>query len=311
MKFFIKIFIIIFYFIISIINAQSIENRILYKINSEIITTVDVFNEIKYLKALNPQTKSLKDRDLLEIAKNSIIKEKVKKLEVLKNYQKIQIEEDYLNEVIKSSYNKININSYEELVNHLKKFNVSAENIKEKISIEILWNQLIFKQFSSKISIDKEKIKSEIENNNLKQEVRSFQLSEILYNVNNNSEFESKTKEIISNIDEIGFENTALKFSISETSNLGGELGWVKENSINKNILSFINDLNVNDYTKPILTPSGFLILKINDIKIEKMKVNIEDEIQKIIVLKTNEQLNQFSNIYYNKIKKNIIIDAI
>ena len=311
MKFFIKIFIIIFYFIISIINAQSIENRILYKINSEIITTVDVFNEIKYLKALNPQTKSLKDRDLLEIAKNSIIKEKVKKLEVLKNYQKIQIEEDYLNEVIKSSYNKININSYEELVNHLKKFNVSAENIKEKISIEILWNQLIFKQFSSKISIDKEKIKSEIENNNLKQEVRSFQLSEILYNVNNNSEFESKTKEIISNIDEIGFENTALKFSISETSNLGGELGWVKENSINKNILNFINDLNVNNYTKPILTPSGFLILKINDIKIEKMKVNIEDEIQKIIVLKTNEQLNQFSNIYYNKIKKNIIIDAI
>jgi len=311
MKFFIKIFIIIFYFIISIINAQSIENRILYKINSEIITTVDVFNEIKYLKALNPQTKSLKDRDLLEIAKNSIIKEKVKKLEVLKNYQKIQIEEDYLNEVIKSSYNKININSYEELVNHLKKFNVSAENIKEKISIEILWNQLIFKQFSSKISIDKEKIKSEIENNNLKQEVRSFQLSEILYNVNNNSEFESKTKEIISNIDEIGFENTALKFSISETSNLGGKLGWVKENSINKNILNFINDLNVNNYTKPILTPSGFLILKINDIKIEKMKVNIEDEIQKIIVLKTNEQLNQFSNIYYNKIKKNIIIDAI
>jgi len=311
MKFFIKIFIIIFYFIISIINAQSIENRILYKINSEIITTVDVFNEIKYLKALNPQTKSLKDRDLLEIAKNSIIKEKVKKLEVLKYYQKIQIEEDYLNEVIKSSYNKININSYEELVNHLKKFNVSAENIKEKISIEILWNQLIFKQFSSKISIDKEKIKSEIENNNLKQEVRSFQLSEILYNVNNNSEFKSKTKEIISSIDEIGFENTALKFSISETSNLGGELGWVKENSINKNILSFINDLNVNDYTKPILTPSGFLILKINDIKIEKMKVNIEDEIQKIIVLKTNEQLNQFSNIYYNKIKKNIIIDAI
>ena len=304
-------FIIIFYFIISIINAQSIENRILYKINSEIITTVDVFNEIKYLKALNPQTKSLKDRDLLEIAKNSIIKEKVKKLEVLKNYQKIQIEEDYLNDVINSSYNKININSYEELVNHLKKFNVSAENIKEKISIEILWNQLIFKQFSSKISIDKEKIKSEIENNNLKQEVRSFQLSEILYNVNNNSEFESKTKEIISNIDEIGFENTALKFSISETSNLGGKLGWVKENSINKNILNFINDLNVNNYTKPILTPSGFLILKINDIKIEKMKVNIEDEIQKIIVLKTNEQLNQFSNIYYNKIKKNIIIDAI
>ena len=304
-------FIIIFYFIISIINAQSIENRILYKINSEIITTIDVFNEIRYLKALNPQTKSLKDRDLLEIAKNSIIKEKVKKLEVLKYYQKIQIEEDYLNEVIKSSYNKININSYEELVNHLKKFNVSAENIKEKISIEILWNQLIFKQFSSKISIDKEKIKSEIENNNLKQEVRSFQLSEILYNVNNNSEFKSKTKEIISNIDEIGFENTALKFSISETSNLGGELGWVKENSINKNILSFINDLNVNDYTKPILTPSGFLILKINDIKIEKMKVNIEDEIQKTIVLKTNEQLNQFSNIYYNKIKKNLIIDAI
>jgi len=311
MKFFIKIFIIIFYFIISIINAQSIENRILYKINSEIITTVDVFNEIKYLKALNPQTKSLKDRDLLEIAKNSIIKEKVKKLEILKHYQKIQIEEDYLNDVINSSYNKININSYEELVNHLKTFNVDAENIKEKISIEILWNQLIFKKFSSKLLIDKEKIKSEIENNILKKEVRLFQLSEILYNVNNNSEFDSKTKEIISNIDEIGFENTALKFSVSETSNLGGKLGWVKEDSINKNILSFINNLKINDYTKPIITPSGFLILKINDIKIEKIKVNIEDEIQKTIILKTNEQLSQFSNIYYNKIKKNLSIDAI
>ena len=69
--------------------------------------------------------------------------------------------------------------------------------------------------------------------------------------------------------------------------------------------------LNIGEYTKPQLIPGGFLILKLNDVKKNEVSVNIEDEIKKLIKIKTNQQLNQYSNIYFNKIKKNIKIEKI
>ena len=112
-------------------------------------------------------------------------------------------------------------------------------------------------------------------------------------------------------ISEKGFKNAALIHSISETSSLGGNVGWINENSLNFKIKNEILKLEINQYTKPIKVPAGFLILKVDNIKKIKKNFDINKEIEKIVKLKTNEQLNQFANIYFNKIKKEVTIDEL
>ena len=110
---------------------------------------------------------------------------------------------------------------------------------------------------------------------------------------------------------EKGFENTALIYSSSDTVNIGGKIGWISENSINQEILNEILNTEINDYTKPIKIPSGVLILKINEIRETERSIKHEEELQKIVKTKTNEQLNQYSNLFFNKIKKDIIINEL
>ena len=108
-----------------------------------------------------------------------------------------------------------------------------------------------------------------------------------------------------------GFDFAALKYSLSPTSNLGGKLDWINENSLNKNIRTAINDLKINDFTKPINVPGGFLILKINDIKNTKIEVDVEKEFKKLKNYEKNNQLNQYSKIYFNKVKKDLEISEL
>jgi peptidyl-prolyl cis-trans isomerase SurA len=108
-----------------------------------------------------------------------------------------------------------------------------------------------------------------------------------------------------------GFDFAVLKYSISPTAKLGGKLDWINENSLNKNIKSAINNLKKNEFTKPIVVPGGFLILKINDIKNTKVEIDIEKEFVKLKNYERNNQLNQYSKIYFNKIKKNLKISEL
>ena len=134
-------------------------------------------------------------------------------------------------------------------------------------------------------------------------------MSEILFEVSENEVFDKKYKKISNSIEKIGFSNTALKFSISETATLGGKLNWINENSLNKSIRTTLNARKINEITDPITVPGGFLILKIKKIKIQKIKRDIEAELKKLINSNRNSQLNQFSKMYFNKIKENIKIN--
>lgn len=311
-KFFIFKKIIIFAVILVFIkfNAHSIENKILFKIENQIITTIDLDNHIKYLTAINTETQKLDYEKLLEIAKNNLIREKIKKIELIKVYQKIEIEEVRLNEIISSIFSKQEINDIKELEKYLSSLDLKFSEIKEKISIEILWNQLIYQKFSSKIKINKDDLKREILANNNKVK-KNYLLSEVLFNVDNKSKLEEKISIIENSIKKNGFKNTALTYSISNTSTTGGNLGWIDENILNEVIKKEIDKIKVGEYTKPILTQNGFLIIMIDDIKEEKIEINIEEELSKLINIKANQQLNQFSTSYYNKIQKNTLINEI
>jgi peptidyl-prolyl cis-trans isomerase SurA len=292
------------------INAISIENKIEFKVNNQIITSIDIIKELNFLAALNPKILELDKNQIFEISKNSIIKEKIKTLEILKFKNKIMIDDNYLSKLVRESYMKINLNSENEFLDYLSKYNLELKDFKKKITIEALWNQLIFSKFNSKVNIDKKKIKNEVANNK-NSKVTLFNLSEIIFNIEQNQTLEKKFEQIKNDIDLNGFENAAVIHSISDTGNAGGKLGWINQNSINQKLNEKIRNLNVGEFTKPIVIPGGFLIIKLEDVKEQDKEINLEKEIQKLITLKTNQQLNQFSNIYYNKIKKDIKIEKL
>jgi len=303
-------FIIYFLFFFNPANVISIENKIEFKVNNEIITSIDIIKELNLLAALNPKFLELDKNQIFEISKNSIIKEKIKMLEILKFTKKIEIEDNYMSKLIRNNYMKINFNSENEFLEHLSKYNLELEDFKKRLSIEALWNQLIFSKFKSKVNIDINKIKKEIINDKNNKDIL-FNLSEIIFYIEQNETLEKKFEQIKNDIDQYGFEKAALINSISDTANTGGKLGWVNEKSINKKLNKKIKNLNIGEFTKPIVIPSGFLIIKLEDLKEEDKEINLEEEIKKLVNLKTNQQLNQFSNIYYNKIKKDIKIEKL
>ncbi len=302
-----KINILIFIFLFST-YAYSLENRILFKIDNDIITLIDLEKEINYLSALNPNIKNLEKNRIKKLSMNSLIREKIKLIELFKYVDSIDVEDQYLNLLIESMFNKLGLNSSEEFIKYLKKNNVEIEEVNKKLKVEIAWNQLIYSKFSENLKIDKEQIKKDLlSKDNLF--MNNYQLSEILFNVSNINNFEEKFNLIKKDIKEKGFKNAALIHSISETSSLGGNVGWVNENSLNIKIKNEISKIKIDQYTRPIQVPAGFLILKINKIKKIKKNFNLDQEIEKIVKIKTNQQLNQYANIYYNKIKKEIKIN--
>mgnify|MGYP001286997846 FL=1 len=304
-----KFYLIAFFLIIlNFKNLYAIENKILFKIDNEIITTFDIFQEAKYLKVFNPQLKDLSDKELLEISKNSIIRDKIKKIEILKFVEVIKVENKFLLQLIKNKYNAIDLDSIESFENYLKINGLNINTIKEKLTIELIWNDLIFQKFNSKILIDKNKIKEEILKKPKKKE-RELSLSEIFFSVTKKSDFEKKYEAVIKDIELTGFKNAALIHSNSDTASIGGYIGWVKEDNLNKSIKEKISNLKVGQYSEAILTSSGFLIIKINDEKEYEAISNMDEKINELIKFKTNEQLNQFSNIYFNKIKNDLIFD--
>ena len=300
------------YFILIFLNFKSVysyENKILIRVDNELITSVDLFNESNYLKAVNQNLKNLEDNKIFEIAKNSLIKEKIRIKEILKYTDKLMIEDKYLSLFIKSTYENQNFSNLNEFINHLNQFNIDINYLKKKISIEIIWNELIFSKFSNNVKINKDKIKAELQKD-ISKPIKEYFLSEIKFDIPLNSNLESKIQSIENDIKEKGFKNAILLHSISSSTTNNGEIGWINESSLSIEIKEILSNLNIGDYTKPITVPGGFLILKIDDMKlVERKNFDLNKKIDEIINLKTNEQLNNYSNIYFNKIKKEYLIN--
>tara|TARA_A100001234_G_scaffold50840_1_gene42709 strand:- start:2600 stop:3496 length:897 start_codon:yes stop_codon:yes gene_type:complete len=287
------------------LTLSSITNEIIIKIDNKIITNLDIDDEIKYLKALNPNLKNLTNDKIFEIAKNSLIKEKIKEIEIF-NKSNESVDENYLNNVIERIYKNIGLPNETEFIRYLNSHDVKIETVENKLANEALWNQIIYKKFFSKVKIDKDKIKNEIKNN--KSNVNSYLLYEIIFNIDENSKLNEVYNKIKKSISINGFENTASIFSISDSSKTGGRLGWINESSINKKIQKQIINIKIGEFTKPIIIPGGFLILQVKDKKQIEQEIDINSEIKLKIRALRNQQLNQYSNIYFNKIKKNITI---
>ena len=300
-----KIFIFLCVLIFLPTQILSYENKILFKINNYIVTTVDISNEIQYLKILNKDFKNFEKDKINEIAKNSVIRDVIKESELKKYFKKLELDEVFIEKFALEYFSKLKFNSFEELKIFLLKNNLKFEYIKKKITIQLMWNELILKRFSKNVKINKNKIEEKISEQKLQQE---FLISEIVFNIKNKNELESKFNEIKKEVETNGFSRAALIYSVSDTSTTGGKVGWIKENLLSNEIKNAVKIINIGEITKPIIIPGAFIILFKEDKRETLVELDIDKEIEAIIKRKTNEQLNQFSNIYYNKIKKNINI---
>ena len=284
------------------------ENKILFKVENEIITSLDILNEIRYLNSVNNSFQNINENKKFQIAKNSLIKDKIKIIALSSILEKIELSDKDFKRIAVSSYASVGVNNYDQLIDHLNQFNIDLKMLKKKISISSVWNQFIYDKYAKNIKIDIEQIKRDILSDNKQNE---YFLSEIVFNLEKNESLNQKFELIKKAIINDGFNNSALIYSISETSKTGGELGWVKESSINSEILMKINNLGINEHTNPIIIPGGFLILKKSNVRKTKKEIDLEKELEQIVKIKTNEQLNQFSNLFLNKLKKDIVINEL
>jgi len=210
----------VFIFLIFITNSNSLENKIMIKIENQIITSIDINNEFKYLAALNPGMKNISSKDMIKFSKKSIIQEKIKQIEIEKNFDNPIISQKFLEQILQRVYSRIGLSSLSDFKKYLINNDIDFENVKNKLEIEALWNELILIKFSSKVKINEKELKERIRNNN--EYLKSYLLSEIFFEVSNTNELDNKFQEISKVINEKGFDFAALKYSQSQTSNVGG-----------------------------------------------------------------------------------------
>lgn len=297
--------------LISITNSFASDSyiKIVLKVGDSLITSQDIFKEKKILTILNPQLKALKDEQIDIIAKNSLKREKIKQNEIEKFYQ-VDYMSNQVDPFIKQIYSSLNFESIDEFENHLSKSKISYDDVKKKLIIEKSWNQLIFDKYKNSVKIDEDNFRKQYEENLIdNKKEKSFLLYEIVFLEKDKKQFEKKYNEILSSINNIGFKQTASIFSESNSSKEKGEIGWINSSQLSELILENIANLKKNEFSKPISTAGGTLILYIDDIKeIEVQRINKEAEISKMISLERDRQLNEFSLLHYKKLENNIYV---
>ena len=282
--------------------------QIKYKIDNEIITNLDILEEKKYLIFLRPNLKNLSKAELSNIAENSLIREIIKKKEldrIFKDEENLK----FVEEIKKNLFRFKNVNNEDEFKSLLVKNDVSYKTIIQKMKYEAMWNELIFQKYSSFVKVDKSKLKDELKKKLSKNRKYEYNLSEILFEIQNKEFLDKKYKEILEYAKSKGFKNAATKYSISNSSDKGGEIGWIKETMLSENLNKILGNMKKKEISKIIKYPNGYLIIKINDKKEMKQIIDTDKELNDMINFEQNRQLNQFSLLFYKKLKQNIIIN--
>jgi len=285
--------------------------KIVAKINNEIITSIDLSKEIEYLKLLNADLEKLSENQIKIIAKNSLINQKIKNNEI-KKFLNTNNDSPVIENFFKDLYlglNYKNQNEFEKSLAQKKTYSVSE--VKKKIANEIFWNDLILIKFNNQIKVDNEKITEQVERNIKKTESKEYFLSEIVFKKDNNKSIIETKQSIIESINNVGFENTANIFSISDSSKFGGKIGWVNENNLNNIIIEKIRVLKNNEISEIIQIGNNFLILKKTEERIKETSFDSKQLFEKYFEIERKKQLDRMSKIFFNKVKIDYTINEL
>lgn len=304
-----NLFLIIFISILLINKIYAKNDIFIYAtIDQDIITNFDIKKETEYLKILNPDLSKLSEEKIFQISKNSLIKEIIKKNEIKKFFD-LEKENPFVKDYLRDLYLSLNFKNESEFTKFLESYsNYSINEIKRKLKIEIMWNELIYSRYYNQLRIDKDEFIKKIDNLTDKP-VNEYLLSEIVFKKEKDQDLENQINTISQSIKDVGFENAANIYSLSESSKLGGKIGWVSENNLSQKILKKLINLKKEEITEVIQLGNNYLILKINEIRKKNISINKDEELEKMIKFETNKQLNQFSKIYFDKSKINYSIN--
>ena len=297
--------IIIFNFIFEIANSNIF---IKAKVNNEIITNIDVKNEKNYLLALNPNLRRLSEENINRYAIDSLINERIKRMEIERRYE-ITVNKDVIKKIIYDLYSKIGISDVETFKQYLSNNSINLDLVKKKISIEVAWNDYIVNRFNNIILVDEAKIRKKINQLSETNSVENILLSEIIFTVKENEKLEKKFSTIKDSINNIGFEETAKLYSVSESKKNGGEIGWVYKSQLSDKFSNEIDKINVGEFTSPITTPGGFIILKVINKKKELLQIDKDKQFKKAVNFEKNRQLTMYSTLHYKRIYNKAVIN--
>ena len=299
-----KILILLLIQFLLISKLSSSENiTIVGKIANKIITSYDVKKEMSYLKILNSNLSNLDDKKIFEIGKNSLVNELIKKKELEKFFD-LNKENPFLEKIFQNFYKDLDLENENEFKKYLSnKKTYSANEIKDKIKIEIMWNQLIYEIYNRQVSIDENELLKRIDNE--KNIIKEYLLYEIFFNIKNSENLNEKKEKILSSIGDIGFNNTANIYSISDSSSYGGKIGWVKETNLSEIIKVELEKIDIGQHSKVMQIGNNFLILKIEDKRSLNKTIDKKARFEELKKFEVNKQLNLYSNIHFNKIKIN------
>ena len=301
------IILVLIFILLNNFSYSKIDLQIIMKINDQVVTSYDLEKQSNYLLALNPKLKEINNNEVLELAKRSLIKEMIRKIEILK-YKELNLQNAQINNVLNKIIQNLNYSDQSQFENYLSDFKISINDLKEKIEIENEWKNLIYSKYSKNIKIDRDNLIKEIEKMSKEKFSLEYNLSEIVFTKKQNISLEEFSNEILESIKINGFENTANLYSLSDSSKVGGKIGWVKKNNLSLEINRELENLKINSYSDPIKIDNNYLILKINEIKEVAVKIDKQKELDNMIMVETSKQLDKFSNIFYNKIKLNSTI---
>ena len=293
-------------------NSLSFGNliEIKIKVQDKIITNLDIENEKKYLFFLNPKLQELNKSRINNIASESLITEIIKKKELEKFFD-FEKNKKLTDLVEKNLFLKKNLENRKEFLDILKTINLDYETVLEKLYIETLWNQLIYQKYSENVIINRNELKNNLlEQISKEKDKFAYNLSEIFFENSIEENLDKKILKINQSIKNVGFENTANIYSISNTSNKGGLIGWINELQISNKIIKEIKKLNTNEISKPIKLQNGYILIKLNGKRAFKQKIDLDEQLKQSINNETNRQLNNFSTIFYKKLKKNLEINV-
>lgn len=301
-----KKLIVVLFAILFSTQVLSDEVKIVFKINDKIITNQDIEIEYDYLTLLNKNLENLSENDLRNYAKQSTLNELIKKIE-LEKYSNLTSNSELIEQTIKDIYRSLNITNIEDFEEYLASKNLKLNIIEKKIQTETMWNQLIYLKYKNRLNINEEKIREAILNNKSKSE--RVLLQEIVYKYKDKNDLEKIYKEIVNHINLNDFKDAVLKYSVSESKKNNGNLDWVYLTNIVPIVKKNIETLNKDQISKPIIIPGGALIIKMIEREFVNENIDIEKKLTKNIQDKINQQLNNFSRLYFNKISNDLKIN--
>ena len=287
-------------------NILANENKIIVKIDNQIITSYELKNKIlTNIILLNEELNQNNINKNKKLALDSLINSRIKR----KEFEKYNIDINKTN--ILSQLLAVSANNINELKKKFEANNLNYEMFEEDIKIEVTWKQFIFQMYNNKVKINEKEIDKQIDKikkNRL--DIEEFRISEILISFNDETDKKNKISFINKKINENGFDETALRYSESSSAYEKGDLGWLNAASLSDQISKIVSSLNVGDISPPIENMNDVLFLKLIDKRSSKAQnINYDTLRENLINQKKNELFNLYSGSYLSKLRNNSLIE--